>query len=189
MVDFLCNLAASFFLLPPNVDNWYSFSFILGLLFLFFLVTSATLSSSMSLFRLNYQLLLWWWPSLIPPTRNLIWTSVVDSSSYGVVNFCILAGIMSHNILLLWSCFKLSSVTFNNWSLMLTSPSWSTSCLWLNLRFWSSYDCCSKMSLAFLPFIDSCWWYIWKSVIFHIFATKMIHSPIFILLECYCHTP
>ena len=77
----------------------------------------------------------------------------VGSSSCGIISFCILAEMSPCITLLLWSCCKLSSVTFNNWSFMLISTSWSTLYWWLNLRCWLSYNCCSKMSLAFLPLL------------------------------------
>ena len=106
------------------VDRWYSLHFIVGLLSLFFLVALATLGSRMSLFRPNGQLLLLWWSWLISSTGNLILTSGVASSSWGIISFSILVGIMSPNILL-WFCCKSSSGTSNNWSLVLTSPFWS----------------------------------------------------------------
>ena len=59
MVDFLCNLAASFFLLPSNVDSWYFSPSFWAFYPSFFLVTSAALGSSMLPFKPSDQLLLW----------------------------------------------------------------------------------------------------------------------------------
>ena len=80
MIDFLCNLGASFFLLPSNFDSLYSLLFIVGLLSLFFLVVSATLGSSMSPFRPSDQFLLCWWN----------WGFTSNWKSYLNISYCFL---------------------------------------------------------------------------------------------------
>ena len=130
MIDFLCNLGASFFLLPSNFDSLYSLLFIVGLLSLFFLVVSATLGSSMSPFRPSDQFLLCWWN----------WGFTSNWKSYLNISYCFLLLVelsVSTSWLescLLISCFfccKVSSGTFNNWSLMLTFLSWPQTDDWI----------------------------------------------------------